>query len=175
VRGLGTGTAYHAIRSGETLAALLRRLTLGNNAERGSMTIQRRSAGDQSDLILVTADQFANTTLQPGDNLYIDLIDQVVIVGEVRSPGRLAYQPGLTAQDYVILAGGKTSNGSAHRIEVLRKNGQTVRNRDAQVQAGDTINVPRSFNSVFLGQLGMIQAALTFLNIYLAYLAARAN
>ena len=82
---------------------------------------------------------------------------------------------GLTVEDYVILAGGVTRDGSAHRVEVTRKNGRTLRGRDAEVQAGDVIYVPRSFNSVFLGQLGMIQAALTFLNIYLAYLAARAN
>lgn len=98
------------------------------------------------------------------------------MVGEVRAPGRFAFQPGLTAEDYIILAGGVTRDGSARKVEIARANGRTLRGGDTQVQAGDAIYVPRSFNSVFLGQLGMIQAALTFMNIfYLAYLATKAG
>jgi len=57
-------------------------------------------------------------------------------------------------------------------VKIARADGRTLRGGDTQVQAGDAIYVPRSFNSVFMEQLGMIQAALTFLHIYLAYLAA---
>jgi len=172
VRGLGTGVNYHAIRSGETLASLMQRIALGKNADLGSVTLQHRRYGDQLEQQLVAADQFSSTTLQPGDVLYINAIAEVAVVGEVRAPGRFAFQPGLTAEDYIVLAGGVTRDGSVRKVEIAMANGRTLRGRDTQVQAGDAIYVPRSFNSVFLGQLGMIQAALTFLNIYLAYLAA---
>lgn len=176
VRGLGTGVNYHTIRSGETLASLMQRIALGKNADLGSVILQRRGDGDQLEQQLLAADQFSTTTLQPGDVLYINAIAEIAVVGEVRAPGRFAFQPGLTAEDYIILAGGVTRDGSARKVEIARANGRTLRGGDTQVQAGDAIYVPRSFNSVFLGQLGMIQAALTFMNIfYLAYLATKAG
>jgi len=172
VRGLGTGITYQAIKPAETLASLMKRIAHGKNADRGSVTLQRQGEADQPEQQVIAADQFSSTTLQPGDVLYIDTIAEIAVVGEVRAAGRIAFQPGLTAEDYIVLAGGITRDGSSRKVEIARLNGQTLRGGDTQVQAGDTIYVPRSFNSVFLGQLGMIQAALTFLNIYLAYLAA---
>ena len=172
VRGLGTGTNYQAIKPGETLASLMKRIAHGKNADRGSVTLQRRGGADQPEQQVITADQFSSTTLQPGDVLYINTIAEIAVVGEVRAAGRFAFQPGLTARDYVVLARGVTRDGSPRKVEITRADGRTARGGDTQVQAGDTIYVPRSFNSVFLGQLGMVQAALTFLNIYLAYLAA---
>ncbi len=172
VRGLGTGITYQAIKPGETLASLMKRIVHGKNADRDSVILQRRLGADQPEQRVVAADQFSSTTLQPGDVLYINTIAEIAVVGEVRAAGRIAFQPGLTAEDYIVLAGGITRDGSSRKVEIARLNGQTLRGGDTQVQAGDTIYVPRSFNSVFLGQLGMIQAALTFLNIYLAYLAA---
>ncbi|UCH62361.1 MAG: SLBB domain-containing protein [Fidelibacterota bacterium] len=172
VRGLGTGVTYQAIKPGETLASLMKRIAHGKNADRGDVTLQRQQGADQPEQRVVPADQFSSTTLQPGDVLYINTIAEIAVVGEVRAAGRFAFQPGLTADDYVVLAGGITRDGSSRKVEITRGDGRTARGGDTQVQAGDTIYVPRSFNSVFLGQLGMIQAALTFLNIYLAYLAA---
>ena len=173
VRGLGTDISYHAIKPGETLASLVKRITHGRNADRGSIILQRRREAGQTEQLLVAADQFSSTTVQPGDELYINNIAEIAVVGEVRKPGLYAFQPGLTAKNYVILAGGVTRDGSSRKVDVTRTNGRTLHSRNTQVQAGDTIYVPRSFNSVFLGQLGMIQAALTFLNIYLAYLATK--
>lgn len=172
VRGLGTGITYQAIKPGETLASLMKRIAHGKNADRGSVTLQHRRGADQPEQQVITADQFSSTTLQPGDVLYINTIAEIAVVGEVRAAGRFAFQPGLTAEDYIVLARGITRDGSPRKVEIARADGRTLHGGDTQVQAGDTIYVPRSFNSVFLGQLGMIQAALTFLNIYLAYLAA---
>ena len=172
VRGLGTGITYQAIKPGETLASLMKRIAHGKNADRGRVTLQRRGGADQPEQQVIAADQFSSTTLQPGDVLYIDTIAEIAVVGEVRAAGRFAFQPGLTAGDYIVLAGGVTRDGSSRKVEVTRTSGRILHSRKTQVQAGDIIYVPRSFNSVFLGQLGMIQAALTFLNIYLAYLAA---
>ena len=120
----------------------------------------------------VRSDRFDSVALRPGDVLFINPIADIAVVGEVRRPGRFAYQPGLKAEDYVVYAGGVNRDGSTRGIQITRSSGQTVRGGDEEVRAGDTIHVARSFNSVFLGQLGMVQAALTFLNIFLAYLAA---
>lgn len=173
VRGLGTGTTYHAMGSGETLASFMERIVHGEIADLGSVTLERRQGNERPEQLLIPAERYSSITLQPGDVLYINTHAEITVVGEVRRPGQLAYQPGLTAEDYMVLAGGVTSNGSPRKMMIIRLGGQTLQGGDTEVQAGDTIYVPRSFTSVFLGQLGMIQAALTFLNIYLAYLAAK--
>ncbi len=133
-----------------------------------------------------TGDLSQNPTLLEGDQVIIPFgegesemassrgLRPVMVTGEVNNPGSYTYQPGLRVQDYIALAGGPTVTGSERALRVIRVSGERV-DPDAGIRAGDIIYVPRSFNSVFLGQLGMIQAALTFLNFYLAYLAARAS
>ena len=172
VQGLGTGPAYHAVRTDETLATFMRRTVHGKKADLAGVVLQRAGQGGSAALEQVRSDRFDSVALQPGDVLFINPIADIAVVGEVRRPGRFAYQPGLKAEDYVVYAGGVNRDGSARGIQITRSSGQTVRGGDEEVHAGDTIHVARSFNSVFLGQLGMVQAALTFLNIFLAYLAA---
>ena len=121
---------------------------------------------------LVLAEQFTTERIHPGDEIYIHRIAIVAVVGQVRKPGNFAYHPGMSANDYIVIAGGVTQDGSSNRVLVERGSGAKVRGPNKEIFAGDTVYVPRSFSSVFLGQLGVIQAALTFLNLYMAYLAA---
>ncbi|UCH09232.1 MAG: SLBB domain-containing protein [Fidelibacterota bacterium] len=173
VRGLAPTPTYYAILPGENLAYFLKRISYGNQADLTKVTLQRGKDGGGSEQFEVPSGDYASIDLEPGDILYIDRIVSIAVVGEVRNPGRYAYQPGLTAADYVMLAGGVTREGSPRKVETTGTNGRARQGGDTPIAEGDTVYIPRSFNSVFLGQLGMIQAALTFLNIYLAYLAAR--
>jgi len=151
------------------------RISHGKQADLDNIILERNAQGTSPEQISLSAAEFSNYRLKPGDIVYINQIRGVAVVGEIRKPGQYSFQPGLTADDYVMLAGGITRDGSPRKVEIMRVTGRSLRGGNTEIEAGDTIFVPRSFNSVFLGQLGMIQAALTFLNIYLAYLAARAS
>jgi protein involved in polysaccharide export with SLBB domain len=172
VRGLAPTPTYYTIIPGETLAYFMKRISYGAQADLTSVVIHRGGNSESQEQEVIPSDRFESTTLQSGDILYINRIASIAVVGEVQRPGNYAYQPDLTASDYVMLAGGVTREGSSHKVEITRPTGRTTRGGKTPIEEGDTIYVPRSFNSVFLGQLGMIQAGLTFLNIYLAYLAA---
>jgi len=126
-----------------------------------------------------------NPTLLGGDRVIIPFaageaeiasdrsLRPVLVTGEINEPGAYAYQPGLRVEDYVALAGGPTTTGSKRAVRITRVTGEGVGSKDAEIRAGDIIYVPRSFSNVFLGQLGMIQAALTLFNMYLVYQATR--
>lgn len=173
VRGLGASPAYIAIRPGEQLSTFLGRwYDTRSKAEINMVELHRQTASSRAEISLVAAHEFSTTALQPGDILYIRSIPGVEVVGEVKKPGKYPYQPGLTAYDYVAYAGGITRDGSNAKMTISRADGTHDDGAGTVIRAGDIIYVKRSFNSVVLGQLGLVQAALTFLNIYLAYLAA---
>jgi len=73
----------------------------------------------------------------------------VFVDGEVASPGSFPYQPGLTLQQAITLAGGFTERAAQKRVVVIRKNDPTrtptvIGPTDA-INAGDVITVPQSF------------------------------
>jgi len=172
VRGLGASPAYIAIRPGEQLSTFLGRwYDTRSKAEINMVELHRRGDSGETAVTIVSAESFATFPLQPGDVLYIRSVPGVEVVGEVKKPGKYPYQPGLTAYDYVAYAGGVTRDGSNAKMTISRVDGTHDDGARTVVRAGDIIYVKRSFNSVVLGQLGLVQAALTFLNIYLAYLA----
>jgi protein involved in polysaccharide export with SLBB domain len=172
IRGLAATPKYYPIRPNETVATLLGRIPIESQADLSSVTIQRHTqSAAEEDQVVVTG-QFQEVRIYPGDEIFIPRIAIIAVTGEVRRPGNYAFQPGMEASDYIVIAGGVTRDGSANRVLIDRKTGKKHTGLSTEILGGDTVYVPRSFNSVFLGQLGMIQAALTFLNIYLAYLAA---
>ena len=71
------------------------------------------------------------------------------INGEVQSPGSFPYQPGLTLQQAIALAGGFTERAAQGKIEVVREADVTRTPAPIKlidpVQAGDVITVRQSF------------------------------
>ena len=69
--------------------------------------------------------------------------------GEVRDPGGFPYQPGLTVQRAIALAGGLTERASRSKIEVTRGGdpdaGAASIELSGPVFPGDVITVPQSF------------------------------
>lgn len=70
------------------------------------------------------------------------------IYGEVKSPGGLAYQPGLTVSKAIALAGGFTERASRSRI-TLSRNGDEDDSRRVSlsdpVKPGDILTIEQSF------------------------------
>jgi len=67
--------------------------------------------------------------------------------GEVNQPGSYEYQPGLTVEKALALAGGLTPRAARGKIEVRRANSDSFEKvgMDDPVHAGDVVNVPQSF------------------------------
>ena len=71
------------------------------------------------------------------------------IHGEVNSPGAYSYQPGMTVDQAVALAGGLTSRASKNKIFIKKLIDQKVINQKvaltSEISAGDTITIAQSF------------------------------
>jgi len=85
----------------------------------------------------------------PGDIIEVAEYLQVFVNGEVQSPGNYPYQPGLTLEKTIALAGGFTGRASKKRVKVSRDvDGQQqqgrIRMRDP-VYPGDIVSVPEGF------------------------------
>ena len=85
----------------------------------------------------------------PGDIIDITEYLQIFITGEVQRPGNYAYQPGLTVEKTIALAGGFSARASKKRIKVSRQiDGQLrsdrIKMRDP-VYPGDSLEIPQGF------------------------------
>ncbi len=85
----------------------------------------------------------------PGDIIDVAEYLQIFVNGEVQRPGNYPYQPGLTLEKTIALAGGFTGRASKKRIKVSREvDGQQqqgkIRMRDP-VYPGDIVSVPEGF------------------------------
>ena len=88
-------------------------------------------------------------TVLPGDIIEVDEYLQVFVNGEVQRPGNYAFQPGLTVEKTISLAGGFSARASKKRIRVSREiDGQQqtgkIRMQDP-VFPGDILSVPQGF------------------------------
>jgi polysaccharide export outer membrane protein len=89
--------------------------------------------------------------LQDGDLIHIPKAQMIYITGQVRNPGSLVWESGMTLQQAIALAGGLTDRGSDRRIKADRimEDGKvkevTLRLED-RVEANDTIKIP---NKIF--------------------------
>lgn len=59
--------------------------------------------------------------LRPGDKLIVPEAERIYITGEVKNGGVFKWEPEITVQQAIALAGGKTDIGSMKRIEITRK------------------------------------------------------
>lgn len=83
-------------------------------------------------------------------NVYVHVVEYrpFYIHGEVRSPGGYSYQPGLTVNQAIALAGGLTERASKDKIYLIKeknKNKQINASLTYKVNAGDTILIKQRF------------------------------
>jgi polysaccharide export outer membrane protein len=85
--------------------------------------------------------------LQDGDIVNVPKAQTVFVTGFVRNPGAIVWEPGMTLQQAVALAGGLTDRGSDRRIKADRimPDGKVVEvslRLEDKVQPNDTVKVP---------------------------------
>ena len=84
--------------------------------------------------------------LQDGDLINVPKAQTFYIIGQVRNPGSLVWEPGMTLQQAIALAGGLTERGSDRRIKADRfgpdgKVTEVSLNLEDKVQPNDTIKI----------------------------------
>jgi polysaccharide export outer membrane protein len=115
--------------------------------------------------LLDRGDMSVNPILKPGDVVYIPLKDsqdlsesKIYLEGEIKKPGAYNYQPGMTAMNACIMAGGFDTFAAPNRTQIIRENGDKVKiikinlNRvkagktpDIELKPGDRIHVPETW------------------------------
>lgn len=87
--------------------------------------------------------------VNPSVNVSITEFRPFFINGEVRSPGGYPYQPGLTLEKAIALAGGLTDRASQRKMFILRAISSDQKQEKAKMQAkiapGDIITIKEGF------------------------------
>ncbi|MCI5149722.1 MAG: hypothetical protein D3916_10110, partial [Candidatus Electrothrix sp. MAN1_4] len=92
------------------------------------------------------------TSVQPNDTVFVPEARSVEVVGEVKRPGSIRYESGMSLLKAIDLAGGATLQGSVENAVIKRMSNGRVAEMKAtlytSVQPDDTIFVPevRSFH-----------------------------
>ena len=116
--------------------------------------------------LLDQGDMNVNLRLEPGDLVYIPLqksLDvaqsKIYVEGEVKKPGLYEFQPGMTAMNACILAGGFDRFAAPNRAKIIRKKDDGTneiikinlddvregRERDPILKPGDRIHIPETY------------------------------
>ena len=98
------------------------------------------------DLQLGTAGR--DIVLLDGDLINVPKAQTFIVTGQVRNSGSLVWEPGMTVQQAIALAGGLTDRGSDRRIKADRimpngKVSEVSLNLEDKVQPNDIIKVPQ--------------------------------
>jgi len=83
-------------------------------------------------------------------NVFVGMVEYrpFYIHGEVKKPGGYPYQPGMTVNQAVALAGGLTERASQEKIAISREGSKVESERgtiNSAIQAGDTITIEQRF------------------------------
>ena len=114
----------------------------------GSVEARDKTAGDIERLITdkLKAEGYL---VDPRVSVSVTTYREFYISGEVKSPGGYPYQPGLTLDRAIALAGGLTERASTKRISIVRGSGEARASEkatlDTQVKPGDTITIDQGF------------------------------
>ncbi len=115
--------------------------------------------------LLDEGDMTRNIMLETGDKVYIPLstklsqaTTKIYLEGEIKSPGMIDYQPGLTALSACIMAGGFDKYAAPARARIIRIDGNKhtiikinlnkIKNGDLPdfpLKPGDRIHIPESW------------------------------
>jgi polysaccharide export outer membrane protein len=98
---------------------------------------------------LITAELKNGYLIDPRVSVSVLTYREFFISGEVKQPGGYPYQPGLTLERAIALAGGLTERASTKRITLTRGVGDEraveKASLDTQVLPGDTITIDQGF------------------------------
>jgi protein involved in polysaccharide export with SLBB domain len=168
VYGGGGRDGTFQIREDETLHDFILRLwRFTYRYELQSAVIERYVEEDKPEFIqfsvpdVLAGDSIGNTVLKPGDLISFPIRDrEVFVTGEVMTPGPVPFQPGITAERYIALAGGPNNIGTYDKIDIFGQNSELRKgNRHSLVYRGETIVVKtrktHQFGAVFSGVVSL--------------------
>lgn len=123
---------------------------LAETAERARVQVFRHGGGGESAVLTVNMDavysgQFdADLGILPGDMVVVPRRHKVYVFGEVRKPGALEIEPGLTLTAFqaITLSGGFTDYAAKSSVLLVRKGGITTLDLKKPYQAGRNIEDP---------------------------------
>lgn len=97
--------------------------------------------------LFIMGDKSEDVILKRGDVIEVpEAKDYVILLGQVVDPGNISYQPGLTVDDYINLAGGFGWRAEEGDVRVIKANtGEWVNADDVDsLKPGDTIWIPEN-------------------------------
>ncbi|CAK8722708.1 hypothetical protein KKHLCK_11975 [Candidatus Electrothrix laxa] len=98
-----------------------------------------------------------DTVLQPDDTVFIPEARSVEVVGEVKNPGSVPYELGMSLLKAINLAGGATLKGSAENAVIKRlSKGRTIEIKgegDTILQSDDSVFVPEARSVEVVGEV----------------------
>lgn len=99
-------------------------------------------------VLIAQANQRDELLLENGDTVRVPVKDGLVLVGgEVMFPNTVAFEDELSAEDYILRAGGFTQNADASKVIIAHRDGSFIEYNDGffskapRIQAGDHILV----------------------------------
>lgn len=99
--------------------------------------------------LLVLGKQDSDILMRHGDIVFIAASESVHVVGEVKNPSAVPYEPGMTVRKAISIAGGVTKKGARSKAVITRvKDGKETRidaKPDDLVEREDIVEVPISF------------------------------
>ena len=113
-----------------------------------------------------------NIELLAGDVLEVSSAKRIMVNGFVNEPGIYNYIQGHTVADYIAMAGGVDEKGSNKSVMIIR-NDKKIRNAESKlVERGDIIIVNRSMNSIFIGEISVLEFLSMIGSIFLSFIVA---
>lgn len=171
VEGITNGAGIHPLFPGETLASfLIRNNVLDKSIDMRNIRIIRKGGSDR--LFRFPSKKCNQFKLLNNDIIKIERLRQTVYVkGVVQKPGKYSYSPGLTALDYVGMAGGMEKSGSLGSIRVFHILTQrTEKGANVIPQPGDIIDLPVTFREKIISYF---QIASQIASVIIAIAAVR--
>lgn len=110
-------------------------------------------------VVVARGGQVSDIILQDGDRIIIPRKSDVIYLnGEVMMSSAILYEPGLRVKDYVVMAGGLSTNADADRFVIQHANGAASEaTADTVVRNGDrVIAMPKVDNKMALRSKEMI-------------------
>jgi len=152
---------YYPLRGSRKLVDFIQEL--GGFARGINPTAVRVFRGEEKKLLDLTKSD-ADFMLSDGDTVLLTTIsDSVYVSGEVNKPGGFAFLPGLSAEEYIAMAGGPTSLGSDKRIKLIRQGKEYPIDEIEYICAGDVIYVGKSYYAIFKDFLGTTSGVLSII------------
>jgi protein involved in polysaccharide export with SLBB domain len=105
-------------------------------------------------------DNFSNEPLKDQDSVIVSSTEsKVFVTGSVPRPGQYSYDPWLSPQQYVSLAGGEDARGDRFSVKLSRNNKNVPINKDTVLEPGDILHVSTrailNFNEYLSAMVGL--------------------